>query len=146
MQWQYFRKNKYIDIKDNIFYKTKAEVCNCFGYHYKLWRKGSVKHPYKENVEIWFPKLYENPDWHNDISSNEKTIYECPVDENSIESQIQSWINSDLKIRYAFVQYKPRGEYHFKGAYKLNRERTKNEKMAVWERISTKVETVKDSK
>lgn len=101
-------------------------------------------------MNLWFPNFYKNQEWKNEFSSDENIIYEYNIDKTKNEICIENWLNNPRQIRYVFARYKDKQFekelYHFKGVYKLNKEKTRNEKKAVWERISTKVEIVKDSK
>lgn len=140
----------YIDINDNAIFFRSRDICNCFGRNYKGWIKGTSKHKYNENVDLWFPNLYKKQEWKNEISQDDNIICEYNINKDKNEICLKNWLNSTRQIRYVFAKYKNndfgKELYHFKGVYKLNQERTKNEKKAIWERISTRVETVKDSK
>lgn len=140
----------YIDINDNAVFLKSIDICKCFGSNYKGWYKGTAEHKYNENVNLWFPNFDKKQEWKNEFSQDETIIYEYNIDKAKNEINIENWVNSPRQIRYVFARYKDnelkKELYHFKGAYKLNKERTKNEKKAVWERIATRVETIKDSK
>jgi len=53
-------KRGYIDLKDDVAFKTMVDAANCFGNNYKpkgIW-KGAAKNLKDLNTFIWFPKLY----------------------------------------------------------------------------------------
>lgn len=134
-----------IDVKDNAIFRYSYHICNCFGYNHKGWMKGGINHPLKDNVLIWFPKLYKHKDWDNQISLDEKYIFERNIDEKENKKTIKKWMNDPRSVRYCFGQYKDnlgRMLYHFKGEYTLDKERTINENRAVWERTNTVVKTI----
>ncbi len=64
-----------ISANDNVAFRTIADACNCFGHDYKGFQRGFAKHA-KEDKMIWFPKLYTNEEWENEISLDEAEIYE----------------------------------------------------------------------
>lgn len=135
----------YIDANENSLFRVSVDICNCFGYSYKAWMKGGVNHPIKDNVLIWFPKLYEHGEWDNQITLDEEYIYETNINEKKNNEMINYWINDPRDVRYCFGQYKDnlgRMLYQFKGEYTLDKERTIQEKRAVWRRSSLRVETI----
>ncbi len=66
----------YMDVDDDVAFRTHAEACNRFGHSHKQWLKGMAKHPVEPELNIWFPKLYDNPDWDNSFSDDEEILRE----------------------------------------------------------------------
>lgn len=142
---QYIDKG-YIDVKDNAVFCRSVDAYNCFGNNYKALMRGGAIHKYIHNVNIWFPKLYQNGEWINDITFDENTIYESNVDFIKNAKAVKDWLATDRYIRYVFAQSKDnlgRTLYRFLGEYTLNREKTIKEQKAVWERTNTRVKTFK---
>ena len=136
----------YIDVKDNAVFCRSVDAYNCFGNNYKALMRGGAIHKYIDNVNIWFPKLYHNGEWNNDITFDENTIYESNVDFIKNAKAVKDWLATDRYIRYVFAQSKDnlgRTLYRFLGEYTLNREKTIKEQKAVWERTNTRVKTFK---
>lgn len=145
---QYIDKG-YIDVEDNAIFRKSIDACNCFGLNLTFFMRGGVHHPLKDNVHIWFPKLYKHKEWNNQISLDENTIYEKNIYPEKNKEEITKRLNSSRNIRYAFVHSKDnigRTLYRFKGEYTLNREKTIELQKAVWERTNTRVETIRGSR
>jgi len=113
----------YIDLYDDVAFKTMVDAANCFGYNYKpkgIWR-GAVKHPKEENKYIWFPKLYKNEEWDNSISDDEKTITEICLTKKITrdiyvklrEPGIQRIVFARVKSPLGDIMYRFKGEYAF---------------------------------
>lgn len=155
IKWNYedeFNNKKYIekgfiDTKDNAMFRTQKDVYNCFGFNYEAnVQRCAVNHKIIENVKIWNPKLYKHNEWINEISLDEKTIYEKNINYKKNLEHINEVINDTRNIRYVFAHSKDnlgRILYRFKGAYKLNIDKTIKLQKTAWELISTRVETIK---
>ncbi len=136
----------YISIEDDVAFNTCVDAANCFGHNYKGLQKGGVDHPMEENTIIWFPKLYENEEWLNSISNDEKEIIEVAKLPEEIKKHVDKHLKSTKKIRIVFARVKsPLGDvmYRFKGSYKLNVDKSSYKTGLIWDRISTKVNTYK---
>ena len=136
----------YIDIEDNAMFRTHKDVYNCFGYNYKSnVQQCGVNHKRNEKVRIWCPKLYKNNKWVNEISYDEKIIYESSTDYKENEEYLEKALKDTRINRYVFAHSKDnlgRVLYRFKGAYRLDREKTLELRKNVWIRYSTRVKTI----
>lgn len=139
----------YIDLKDDVAFRTMVDAANCFGNTYKpkgIW-KGAAKHPKEVGKFIWFPKLYKNGKWDNAISDDENTITEMCLDEKIAQPHIQKAIRDAHIKRIVFARVKsPLGDimYRFKGEYELDLERTNSINGTVLKRTSRTVKTYKN--
>lgn len=141
----YIKKGK-ISLKDNVPFRTCKEVCNCFGYNFKGFQHGIVKHPLKSDTYIAFPKLYPHGEWLNEISKDGNVIRESNKDQKKNLESIRVWLGDPRNIWIVFAQGKDAlgiMRYRFKGVFKLNRKKTEKEQRAVWEKISDDVDTEK---
>ncbi len=133
----------YIDICDNVAFRTIADAYNCFGHSYTVWRRGLARHPYCPELTLWFPKLYENDEWDNWISDDECVIRERHKTDN--ESFIEKHLAQHDKHR-RIVFARVRGslgemEYRFKGLYEVDVEASRREKTIIYNRTATRVQT-----
>jgi very-short-patch-repair endonuclease len=135
----------YIDLKDDVAFRTMVDAANCFGNNYKqygIWT-GAAKHP-EPGKFIWFPKLYENNEWNNSISDDDTEIREICKDTKKCNPHIDEAIrNKDVK-RIVFARViSPLGDvmYRFKGEFELDLEKTNYENGTVLRRISERVLT-----
>lgn len=134
----------YIDADDDVAFKRIYEACNIFGHNYKGFQRGGTKHPYRNDVIIWFPKLNSNGDWINTISDDEEYIYERPKDANQVEEHMKYHLKNEIQNRIVFAYEKDiKGQfmYRFKGEYAIDRQLTEQQKYLVWKRITKKVKT-----
>lgn len=136
----------YIDLKDDVAFRTMVDAANCFGNTYKpkgIWT-GGAKHPKEAGKFIWFPKLYKNGKWDNTISDDENTITEMCIDQNIAQPHIQQSIMDAHIKRIVFARVKsPLGYimYRFKGEYELDLSRTNQTNGTVFRRINHRVKT-----
>jgi very-short-patch-repair endonuclease len=151
-------KRGYIDVLDNVAFKTIKDACNCFGHNYSGWMKGGAPHPDFDTV-LWFPKLLpdeklfpnrrllQNGEWLNEISPDEETITERNMDDEKARNHILGYINKTngnqhKRITFAKVQGNLGDTlYRFRGLYELNIKASKPETSLVWQRKSTRVKT-----
>ncbi len=66
-------KRGYIDVSDNVVFLTHRDALKCFGYKKGHYQPAAWKIP-ETDKQVWFPKLYKNKDWDNDLSENFDTI------------------------------------------------------------------------
>lgn len=138
-------EKNYISIKDDIIFKSHAEVCNYFGYNYKNWRRAIAKYPFEDNAIIWFPKFFENEEWENKISNNGEIITEKKKTDNKerLEEFLSDHQNETSK-RIVFAKKEEptrRYYYQFQGVFKLNKNKSLLSGVAVYDRIDDKVKT-----
>ena len=137
-------KKGYIDLDDNMAFGTICDVCNCFGCNYKGYQRVMARHPYERDTVLWFPKLYGNNEWDNSITPDGKVIYEKPKvksREEFIDSQLSHFENykrivfAGTKGSFGYTIYK------FKGAFMMDADATRRERMSIYNRIETQVKT-----
>jgi len=136
----------YIDLADDVKFRTIKDACNCFGHDYTGCQRSNAPHPDKD-IMLWFPKLYPNEEWNNQITDDEETIIERNEDDEKARNHVRSHINQikgEQHKRIIFARVKGNlGDilYRFRGLYKLNLQESSEEKGLVWNRIATRVKT-----
>ncbi|HAS14842.1 MAG TPA: hypothetical protein DCS01_06035 [Idiomarina abyssalis] len=136
----------YIDIADNVAFKTIKDACNCFGHNYAGYQKAGATHP-DSDVMLWFPKLFPNGEWDNQISDDEEVIIERNEDNTKAKSHVLSHINDSKTHKHKRIVFaKVRGNlgdilYRFRGQYELNIKDSSPEVGLVWRRTKTRVDT-----
>jgi very-short-patch-repair endonuclease len=137
----------YIDILDNVAFKTIKDACNCFGHKYAGYQSAGASHPYQPDTMLWFPKLFPNGEWDNNISDDEKIIIEKNVHSDKAIEHINSHINNKKKhkhIRVVFAKVKGNlGDtlYRFRGVYGLDVDSSNKDTGLIWKRTDTRVKT-----
>jgi len=140
-----------IDVNDDCVFMTQVDGANCFGLNYKpkaIWNGGAY-HPIEKDVQIWFPKVYPNPDYVNILSNDDEFIHEHRKVKEDHEGYLK-WILSTGRLkRIVFPRLKTSlGEtvYRFKGLYELDLENTSFDTGIIWKRIAKTVKTYKYQK
>lgn len=141
---QYYIDKGYINIDDNAEFRTIANAASCFGKNYKGLQRSYFRHPKELNKRLWFPKLYENREWNNQISEDELEITSKSKFSERNQQEIDK-IDADKEyIVIVFAREKSHSGnfmYHFKGEYQLDHSTTNYENGHVWKRIETRVKT-----
>jgi very-short-patch-repair endonuclease len=136
----------YIDVSDNVAFKTIKDACNCFGHNYSGYQRAGASHP-DPDIWLWFPKLFSNGEWNNKISNDEKIITERNEDNLKAKEHVLSHINDKEKYRHQRIVFaKVKGNlgyvlYRFRGLYKLDIQKSNEETGLVWKRTETRVRT-----
>lgn len=140
---QFYIDRGYMDVNDDIAFQRIYEACNCFGHNYKGFQRGGAYHPYRDDVTLWFPKMYLNGMWKNTFSDDENTIFERPENIDEVTEHMNFHIERGLK-RIVFAHLKDiHGKlmYRFKGEYKIDVQASLKEKCLVWKRVAERVNT-----
>lgn len=141
-------KRGYIDIADGVAFKTIKDACNCFGHNYKNYMRGGATHP-ETDIMLWFPKLFPNGEWNNQISMDEEIITERNEDNDKAREHVLGHIRNKEKHKHKRIVFaKVKGNlgdtlYRFKGLYKLDTEASNEKVGLVWLRLTTRVVTYK---
>lgn len=142
----------YIDISNDVAFKTIKDACNCFGHNYIGYQSGGASHPNNPDIWLWFPKLYPNGEWDNQISDDEETITERNEDPVKAKEHVRKHIdNFDNKERYnhqriVFARVKDNLGgllYRFRGLYQLDIQASEKIVRLVWRRTAIRVKTYK---
>lgn len=141
-------KKGYISSDENASFRTIADACNCFGNSYISVQRGFFKHP-NEDKQLWFPKLYPNDDWINELSADEEIITMIKVQGN--KEFIQGKLNPDnpeyakeVRERLTFAKVRSNlGDvmYRFKGVFKCDEAESKEKGYFVYKRVSKEART-----
>ena len=134
----------FIDLADNVAFRTIKDGCNCFGYNYKGYQKAAAPHPYESDTRLWFPKITVDSIWDNSISGDGKVIIEKCTDDRLRAEHVENCLNDERVKRIVFVREKDAyGElmYVFKGLFEIDKNRSNSENGVFWNRIATRVKT-----
>lgn len=140
-------KKGYIDIVDNVSFKTISDACNCFGHNYRGYQRAGARHSNESEVLLWFPKLFLNADWDNSISSDESIIIEKNLNPERTSRHVQRIKNDPSREKHQRIVFaKVKGNlgdvlYRFRGLYKLDLQKSNETDGLVWKRIASKVKT-----
>ena len=130
----------YIDVSDNVVFENHRDTLRCFGYKKKgHFQRASWRIPGTEK-QVWFPKLYKNKDWDNELNENFDTITEKYI---GTDTEKMKWIVQPRNItkNIVFAHYKNflgRVVYKFLGEFHVSLEES-NSQQVVYKRTSTRV-------
>lgn len=134
-----------ISVDDNVAFRTISDACNCFGHNYLGFQRGLAKHAVEEKM-LWFPKLYENEEWANEISPDETEIHEKKKFGHETYFNQAKHSPGNLKERVTFARVRSNlGDimYRFKGVYKFDVSSSENAGVIIYKRTSKFVKTYK---
>lgn len=135
----------YIDVNDDVAFRTMADAASCFGKDYSNGLQLSyIPHPTEQRKRLWFPKLYKNNEWNNQISNDENTIVSTTELIEKSKANVDKIIaqKNESVIVFARVKDSLGGiMYRFKGEYKLDDESTNYDVGCIYRRIGTRVKT-----
>lgn len=141
----------YIDVEDNVAFRTIADGASCFGRDYSGgMQKAYFPHPTEPNKYLWFMKLYENEQWNNSLSDDEEFITEFSKIPEKFREHIDQNIADSKRIhsRIVFARVKsPLGDlmYRFKGEYQIDLDASNHEVGLKYQRINTRVKTYRSN-
>ncbi len=135
----------YIDVNEDVAFRTIAEAASCFGKDYsKGIQLGYFRHPTEPKKKLWFPKLYKNDKWVNKLSTDEETIISATELVEDSKANVDYILSQKDYSVIVFAKVKsPLGDimYRFKGEYRIDEEATNYEIGGVYRRISTRIKT-----
>ena len=80
----FYIKKGYLDVNDNVGFLTQRDCKICFGYKGGHAQRAVWEIKDKESW-LWFPKLYKNKDWDNDITPDHKIIISKRTDRKKMK-------------------------------------------------------------
>jgi len=140
----------YIDVDEDVAFRTMADAATCFGKTYAGLQQSFIPHPTEADKFLWFPKLYENDRWLNTLSPDETMITEiCKIPgklEEQVNRNIDQFDRNGRRLVFARVR-SPLGDlmYRFKGEYLLDVPACNYEQGAVLKRVGKRARTYKPS-
>jgi len=134
------------DINEQIVFSRIVDAINYFRTEknkYKGYQRAGALTMDKKK-KLWFPKLYSNNDWNNQLTNNEMVIEEMPVKDTKWDQKnhLQYILKKDDRKRIVFAKVKGNLRfvlYRFKRYYVLNEKKSKQKGFCIWERKATKV-------
>lgn len=121
-----------LSTSDDVDFRTHVDVAKLFGFDYKGHQQATIR--LDEHTEIWFPKLFSNPDWINELSPDGTEI--------TMRTTPQSGYGHRMEKRredvITFGKESARGNYRFQGVFRFDAKRSKGARW-VFDRVATTV-------
>jgi SET and RING associated domain len=130
----------FIDIQDDINFRTHADVLKLFGKNHKIFQRAFAKHPFEEGVHIWFPIVGADMEngWRNNFDKSETRIFEQRLEQNiAYLDELFEMPERHKRILFAKIAPFGRAFYKFKGVFHFDADLSRIAKKAAYQRIST---------
>lgn len=120
----------YLDVADNVVFRTQVEAMKCFGFTGKGWQRGGWPIPDNSGDWLWFPRLYEHFIWLNELTADGKHIFQRAINEEGVKSLASQMKNAKTDLsRNVIVFAKARDSLgmnllRFVGTFRVNAERS----------------------
>ena len=130
----------YIDVSDNVVFETHRDTLRCFGYKKNgHFQRGAWRIP-ESDKQVWFPKLYKNKDWDNELNEKFDTITMKYI---GTDPKKMKWIAQPPTItkNIVFAHYKNflgKVVYKFMGEFHVSLEES-NSHQVLYRRTSKRV-------
>ena len=130
----------YVSARESVIFRTQIEVLQCFGFRGKAWMKGTWTIPDGTGDFIWFPKLYRDGNWHNELVEDGRKIYERALTNAgvlSIERQVHEAHRDPFRTAIVFGRHresKRRTSLRYIGSFRVNLEASTPEAL-VFDRV-----------
>ncbi len=141
---QTYIERGYIDLKDDVAFRKMSDTASCFGKKYIGLQQSYISHPTEPKKKLWFPKLYKNNEWNNQISNDESTIISTSELPEKVRENVDKIVAEKNESVIVFPRVKsPLGDlmFRFKGEYKLDLEASNYKDGLIYRRIATRVKT-----
>ena len=131
-------KRGYISLDSGAVFRTHKDALQCFGYDKGDYQRSIWKVPNTDYI-VWFPKLYDNNYWKNELSVDGGLISV----ENSQSEISERGRASDLEKRRIVFAHEtdPLGKtlYRYKGVFKYDHKNSSSRK-AIYFKIEDKID------
>ena len=142
-----YSETGYIDVDDGVAVRTHAIACNLFGHSYVQYYPAMAKHPVDPELNIWFPKLYDNPEWQNSLSDDGETLREVSKRNNAehFEGFLKRYrAGEEIFKRIVFAHERDSSGvamYRFKGLFVIDAEASIRSGIVTYRRKAKRVKT-----
>ena len=123
-----------LSIGDRVTFRTHVEVARLFGKNYKGHQQAVIQ--LTQDTVVWFPKLFRNSDWINELSSDGTEITMRPTERGRYRNLMEN-TRRDFVITFGMER---RGDgYAFLGVFRFNSQRSTGAQW-VHERVATSID------
>lgn len=146
---QTFLQKGYIDVEDNLRFRTIMDASNFLGQDVKGMQKAWFRSKAYPGHYFWFPKFYKNSLWDNKLVDESEflkdngcvfgdLIQERPLNPDIKNSHFESIVNSDIKriVFPRFIDNLGFVVYRFMGIYEVDKMLSSVENGMIYKRVS----------
>lgn len=121
-----------LSVEDDVDFRTHVEVARLFGFAYKGHQQATIR--LDEHTHIWFPKLFPNKDWINELSRSGTEITMRPTPESGYTHRMETRREDVI----TFGKESARGNYRFQGVFRFDAKRSTGARW-VFTRLATSI-------
>lgn len=107
-----------LSVADDVDFRTHVEVARLFGFDYKGHQQATIR--LDEHTHIWFPKLFPNKDWINELNRSGTEITMRPTPESGYAHRMRTRREDVI----TFGKESARGNYRFQGVFRFDAKRS----------------------
>lgn len=123
-----------LSINDEITFRTHVEVARLFGKDYKGHQQAIIH--LDHDTAVWFPKLFRNADWINELSRDGTEITMRPTEDGRYRNVMEN-TRRDYVITFGMERLNQ--GYAFLGVFRFNPQRSTGAQW-VHERVATSID------
>lgn len=123
-----------LSINDEISFRTHVDVARLFGKNYKGHQQAVIQ--LDQDTHVWFPKLFRNADWLNELSRDDTEITMRPTEGSPYRSVME---NTSRDYVITFGMRSRNDGYAFLGVFRFNPQRSTGAQW-VHERVATTID------
>lgn len=121
-----------LSVEDDEEFRTHVDVARLFGFDYRGHQQATIK--LDENTHIWFPKLFPNKDWINELSQDGTEITMRPT----LESGYAHRMETRREEVITFGKESAQENYRFHGVFRFNAKRSTGARWT-FDRVATSI-------
>lgn len=119
-----YRETKKVNVEQNVLFRRQADALRLFGYQGGNYQRGVWNLKDGSGDFVWFPRLYKQNDWNNELSACGNQIVERPLSVKAYESISNSphrYVKDLSRIVFARAQdVLGQTLYRYVGTFQLN--------------------------
>lgn len=121
-----------LSVEDNVEFRTHIDVARLFGFNYKGHQQATIR--LDEHTHVWFPKLFPNKDWINELGRSGAEITMRPTPQSGYAHRMETRREDVI----TFGKESARGEYRFQGVFRFDPKRSTGARW-VFDRVATSI-------
>ena len=143
---QYCINKGYIDVNDNVIFKTIRDVSDLFNKNYRGFQKSWIKIFNDWKIVASCYQMPENKIYKNELSEDGQYFYYSLKEDNPIKKElaVDGIINHEMEITYLFLKNSRKDGYKFVGVCKkdidkMNKYKKEHKYLIVYKKIDDRL-------
>lgn len=134
-----------VSLENRAAFRLISDACNAFGHQYEGYQKAWASNPMDGSTGLWFPKLYPNKAWHNELSADGRTIVErCLSSDPALRQDHYRRCSERTRNRVTFARVaSPMGMtlYRFVGVFEMDKANSSPDGTVRYTRVAVSAKT-----